>query len=78
MMHKEMANQIFKGMYQPIFDIDNGVNAMQDKLRYDAAKQCSLKAVNEIIEAIRRLFDSPVYPQKKEYWRQVKTEIEKL
>jgi hypothetical protein len=39
------------------------------------SKRCSLIAVNEIIQAIEDIFETL---DEREYWQEVKTEIEKL
>ena len=40
---------------------------------YEAAKQCALIAVDEIIKAVESIFGNKVY-----YWRKVKQEIKKV
>jgi hypothetical protein len=64
MTPKEKAQELFNKMYEyAIFD--------------EAAKQCALIAVDEIIEAAE-WYEFDYHYKKVEYWREVKQEIEKL
>lgn len=73
MTPKEKSKELFKNIYSKIFDIDNGANVMQDKKRFDAVKECALIAVDEILNPFRKLL-----PSSRNYWEQVKQEIEAL
>ena len=53
MTPKEKAEELFKKLYQPIFDIDLGINVSKDKKRYESAKQCALIAVEFAREQFR-------------------------
>jgi len=75
MSPKEKAKELFKSMYNKIFDIDMGENVMQDKKRFDVAKQCTLISVDEVLQTIEA--GNPIESQWI-YWNNVKTEIEKL
>ena len=72
MTPKEKAKELFKSMYNKIFDIDTGANVMQDKKRFDAAKQCALITVSEVTNG--NFSDGYDHA----FWEQVKAEIEKL
>jgi hypothetical protein len=69
---QEKAKELFKKFYNPIFDIDLGINVSKDKKRYEAAIQCALIAVEEILN----LDDFSV--EGREYWQEVKKELQKL
>jgi hypothetical protein len=71
---QEKAKELFKKFYNPIFDIDLGINVSKDKKRYEAAIQCALIAVDEILAVV---INSP-YVDIIKYWQEVKQEIEKL
>ena len=73
---KEKAKELFKKFYQPIFDIDLGINVSQDEKRYEAAKQCAIIAVGEIISIKLLWFQKNT--KELDYWREIKKEIEKL
>ena len=47
-------------------------------INYECAKQCALIAVDEIIEANPISFDEDENCIAKQWWKEVKTEIEKL
>jgi hypothetical protein len=74
MTPKEKAQELFDKMYEyAIFD--------------EAAKQCALIAVNELIESFNSIYDASIrniekYSDAKygmkDYWDEVKQEIEKL
>jgi len=44
-------------------------------VHFDAAKQCALIAVDEILNAIEQIFETF---EERKYWQEVKKEIEKL
>ena len=69
---QEKAKELFKKFYNPIFDIDLGINVSKDKKRYEAAIQCALIAVEEILN----LDDFSV--EGRGYWQEVKKELQKL
>ena len=78
MTPEEKAKELFKNMYSIIFDIDNGVNVMQDEKRYNAAKQCAIRAVDEILEELQKLWSKYSYyclAFELNYYEQVKTEL---
>ena len=66
MTPKEKARYIFSNMYK-VSDILG-----KYPMCFDTSKQCALIAVDEILSA--HLFDL----DEKEFWQQVKTEIENL
>lgn len=81
MTPQEKAVELFKKLYQPIFDIDNGSNVLKDSERYEASKECALIAVDEILEQIGILGCYENFgrlAQRAAYWLEVKKEIEKL
>jgi hypothetical protein len=93
MTPKEKAKELFDKFYQPIFDIDFGINILHFEKRYEVAKQCALIAVNEILlsspfEPVDTDWDEAGgsalywYPQKlkdsAKWWDEVKQEIEEL
>ena len=47
-----------------------------DYLHYEEAKQCALIAVDELIKSYSS--KKSILPRENEYWKEVKTEIEKL
>ena len=49
MTPKEYATNLRKAMFQPIFDIDNGVHTAHDKGRYLAAIKCAIIAVDKML-----------------------------
>ena len=53
-------------------------NLMYDEEANEDAKQCALIAVDEIIEANPIAFDEDDNCIEKQWWQEVKTEIEKL
>ena len=81
MTPKEKAKELFKKQYQLIWSIDWGLNVDKDAERYEAAKQCALIAVDEILnlnfnincDATERCVNPVI-----EFWQQVKKQIEKL
>ena len=79
MTPKEKAKELFDKFYQPIFDIDFGINILHDEKRYEVAKQCALIAVDEIAKCTKyenQKFDNDRFSE--DYWKEVKQEIEKL
>jgi hypothetical protein len=72
MTPKEKAKELFKKLYQPIFDIDFGLDVSKDIKRYEAAKQCALIAVEELIE------EENYREGNAGFWQEVKKEIELL
>jgi hypothetical protein len=76
MTPKEKAKELLKKLYQPIFNIDIGLDVSKDIKRYEAAKQCALIAVDELIIEKNKWENGSFYTSK--YWDYVKQEIEKL
>jgi hypothetical protein len=74
---KDKAIELFNKMYQPIFDIDFGLDVTKDKKRYEATKQCALISINHTINSYRQIERFETF---EEYQRllEVKQEIEKL
>jgi hypothetical protein len=74
MTPKEKAMDIFNKMMHDI------MYNCQPTLSEMLAKQCALIAVDEILSVIDGLFTEPYLDSldEKEYWQQVKTEIENL
>ena len=80
---KEKARELRKEFYQPIFDIDNGVNVEKDLERYNAATQCAIIAVNEIIKQWEYIDTYIANGMGKlnlnlKYWNEVKAELENI
>lgn len=75
MTPKEKAEGLFKKTYQPIFDINKGININEDEKIYYATKQCALIAVEEVV---KQLSEYGWYKPQMTYWKKVKQEIEKL
>jgi hypothetical protein len=75
MTPKEKAEELVIKMYQPL---PASKEAEKDKEhlyynQYNAAKQCALIAVDEILNGFRKLL-----PSSRNYWEEVKQEIERL
>lgn len=73
MIAKEKAQELVKKFYQPIFDIDLGIDVSKDEKRYNSAKECALIAVDEILKTLK-----PPCLYEYSYWQEVKTEIKLL
>jgi hypothetical protein len=73
---KEKAKELFKKLYQPIFYIDFGLDVSKDIKRYEAAKQCALIAVDEIINNSLEYMGCDLNDGEIIYWQEVKQEIE--
>jgi hypothetical protein len=72
MTPKQKANSLcMKFLIQTTTDIPYGINKA-------IAKECALIAVDEIIEANPIAFDEDDNCIAKQWWQEVKTEIEKL
>lgn len=87
MTPKEKAKELFKNIYSKIFDIDNGEDVMQDKKRFDAAKNCAYIAIGEIISVCPYISKANADTTEQlradnimfvDYWQQVEKEIEAL
>ena len=79
MTPKEKAKELVKKIYQPIFDIDLGIDVSKDQKRYDAVKQCALIAVDEILNLMIKEFKWDIkHNGNIDYWREVKQKIEIL
>ena len=82
MTPKEKAEELFS-TYRYALSIPN---APLGENKDNVAKQCAFIAVDEILTSFSRIFDDYVinpskiggYRNMKEYWREVRTEIEKL
>ncbi len=84
MTPKEKAKELIKKFYQPIFDIDLGINVSKDEKRYNSAKESALIAVDEILNNNcgshtdeSNAMNEEIYCDEY-YWQEVKTEIKKL
>lgn len=75
MTPKEKAQELFKKQYQLIWNIDLGLNVDKDAERYEAAKQCALIVVDEVVKQLEQY---GYYKSLMTYWDAVKQEIEKL
>lgn len=70
---KEKAKELFEKMYDAIPAHPDG-----GSIEYDAAKQCALITVDEIIRETK-LHDLTIFQHGRTgFWIEVKTEIEKL
>jgi hypothetical protein len=72
MTPKEKAEEIFNKYANAIYQ--RALTVMQ----YEICKQCALITVDEIIEANPIAFDEDDNCIAKQWWQEVKTEIEKL
>jgi hypothetical protein len=72
MTPQEKAEEIFNKFANVIYD--RALTVMQ----YEICKECALIAVNQIIEANPIAFDEDDNCIAKQWWKEVKTEIEKL
>ena len=72
MTPKEKAIELYNKMYE------TGFKPKSVLLRIEQAKECALIAVDEIIEANHIAFDENENCIAKQWWKEVKTEIEKL
>jgi hypothetical protein len=79
---KEKAEELFDKYYQLTKTLDENNNWYGIFSMKKLAKQCALIAVDEIIFNIDATIfyhkDSNALPLNKEYWQEVKKEIEKL
>jgi len=73
MTSKEKANELVGKFYCQVDSI-----GLLFCLNYSNAKQCSLIAVDEIIEATKGMVDKGSGYSSEEYWIEVKAEIELL
>jgi hypothetical protein len=75
MTPKEKAEELVIKMYQPLPASKEAEKGKENLYynQYNAAKQCALIAVDEILKT----FDCTT-PQSIEYWQEVKKEIQKL
>jgi len=81
MTPKEKAEQLVDEYHIKVHVsfIENSIPAVVNALMlYDSAKKCALIAVDEIIEANPIAFDENDNCIAKQWWQEVKTEIEKL
>ena len=72
MTPKEKAIELYNKMYE------TGFKPKSVLLRIEQAKECAIIAVDEIIEANPIAFDEDENCIAKQWWQEVKTEIEKL
>jgi len=78
MTPQEKAEELLIKMYQPLpasKEAEKGKEHLYYN-QYNAAKQCALIAVDEIINCTKNGLGLTKYS--KEYWQEVKQEIEKL
>lgn len=78
MTPKEKAIELRKKIYQPIFDIDLGIDVSKDQKRYYASKKCALIAVDEVLKSIDWDYYEGSSATELNWWKEVKHEIEKL
>ena len=72
MTPKEKAEQLMLRFDQEVFD------PYSEPTSFEEDKQCALIVVDEILEAIKFLNYGIQYINQREYWDEVKEEIEKL
>lgn len=72
MTPKEKAIELYNKMYE------TGFKPKSVLLRIEQAKECAIIAVDEIIEANPIAFDENENCIAKQWWKEVKTEIQKL
>jgi hypothetical protein len=71
---KELVDKFFEYSYRVKWDIDKN----KWEHNFDQSKQCALIAVDEIIASNPIAFDEDDNCIAKQWWKEVKTEIEKL
>ena len=77
MEHKQKAQELVS-MFLPYVAIDDNWDDNQYLQKRGNAKQCALKAVNEILKQLTPIEKAPNNKDAFECWQQVKKEIEKL
>ena len=80
MTPKEKAEELVIKMYQPLpasKEAEKGKEHLYYN-QYNAAKQCALIAVDEVISNIEPSVSMDVISARIKYWEQVKEEINKL
>jgi hypothetical protein len=75
MTPKEKAKELYNKFFTSVPFLSKGCHPMDD---YNAAKQCALIAVDEIIASNPIAFDEDDNCIAKQWWQEVKKEIEKL
>lgn len=75
MTPKEKATELLKSMYGNIFD---GGQYEDSEDSWYMSKQCAIIAVDEIINETVYNYDTLHSFDRREYWMEVKKEIEKL
>lgn len=78
MTSKEKATELFAKFHSPLFEYSDSLNYNQVTLLQKCAKQCAIIAVEEIIYNLSGLDDSVWHMNTKDYWQEVKQEIELL
>lgn len=80
MIATEKAKElVFK--YRQLADWNNEFGSAEEKTNIEKAKQCSLIAVNAIINnqmSLRLFYDKIELVDNVNYWQEIKTEIEKI
>ena len=78
MTPKEKAGQLVIKMYQPLPASKEAVKGKEHLYynQWNAAKQCALIAVNEILEIVRS--DESAIIVELQFWEEVKKELSKL
>jgi 2-hydroxy-3-keto-5-methylthiopentenyl-1-phosphate phosphatase len=67
---KEKAKELVHRFQETMF-----FHVTDERIDIEEAKQCALIAVDEIINSIQEIFETF---EERQYWQQVKKEIEKL
>lgn len=78
MTPQTQAKDLLVRMYNMIFDIDLGKNVSHDGKRYQAAKQCAIICVDQMIREISDNYDTLHAADRIRFYQSVKIEIIKL
>ena len=73
MTPQEKAKELVELFWTEVEDNDCSTR----KMSFSQAKQCALIAVDEILGAIKEIFETLDTIEEKKYWQEVKQEIEK-
>ncbi len=75
MTAKEKAEELVNKFYCDIYWVFGNPKVLYESKSIEAAKRCALIAVDEIIESITHIYETYEY---RDYWLQVKKEIEEM
>ena len=76
MAQQKMAQEKAVELFKKYYCLSNNSKSKLKVIEYETAKECAIIAVDEILKAVES--DWIFMEKRKEYWKQVKKEIENL